>query len=149
MRAVREGRFPPCRQRRMFCRRTRSIGCARSRSLCSQVVENLCHLCRSATRTYKVCPRQNGRQRLESASGRGVAALSARSERVAHCAFIDAPILYFGRLSVEKGVIDLVRAMRLIPNIRLIIAGDGPQREELEAKAAELGIEECRTLRPP
>jgi len=53
---------------------------------------------------------------------------------------IDAPILYFGRLSVEKGVIDLVRAMRLIPNIRLIIAGDGPQREELEAKAAELGL---------
>src|SRR5258708_22978848 len=52
----------------------------------------------------------------------------------------DAPILYFGRLSVEKGVIDLVRAMRLIPNIRLIIAGDGPQREELEGQVGELGL---------
>ena len=52
----------------------------------------------------------------------------------------DAPILYFGRLSVEKGVIDLVRAMRFIPQIRLIIAGDGPQREELEAQVAGLGL---------
>src|SRR5258706_1076696 len=40
----------------------------------------------------------------------------------------DAPILYFGRLSVEKGVIDLLRVMRSIPKIRLIVAGDWPQR---------------------
>jgi glycosyltransferase involved in cell wall biosynthesis len=52
----------------------------------------------------------------------------------------DAPVLYFGRLSAEKGVMDVVRAMRSIPTIRLIIAGDGPQREELEAQVAKLGL---------
>src|SRR5438270_7297356 len=44
----------------------------------------------------------------------------------------DAPILYFGRLSAEKGVSDLLRAMRRISRIPLRIAGDGPQRAELE-----------------
>ncbi len=52
----------------------------------------------------------------------------------------DAPILYFGRLSVEKGVSDLLQAMRLLPGLRLKIAGDGPQREELENLAAQLGL---------
>ena len=40
----------------------------------------------------------------------------------------DAPLLYFGRLSQEKGVDDLVRAMKVVPQSRLIIAGEGPQR---------------------
>src|SRR5579864_3869593 len=35
----------------------------------------------------------------------------------------DAPILYFGRLSAEKGVDDLIRAIALLPDIRLNIAG--------------------------
>ena len=50
----------------------------------------------------------------------------------------DGPILYFGRLSAEKGVGDLVRAMQLVPELRLVIAGDGPQRPELEKLAASL-----------
>jgi len=44
----------------------------------------------------------------------------------------DAPILYFGRLSPEKGVADLLYAMRPLPRVQLRIAGDGPQRQELE-----------------
>jgi glycosyltransferase involved in cell wall biosynthesis len=44
----------------------------------------------------------------------------------------EAPFLYFGRLSAEKGVSDLVFAMRPLPHVRLRIAGDGPQRAELE-----------------
>jgi glycosyltransferase involved in cell wall biosynthesis len=52
----------------------------------------------------------------------------------------DAPLLYFGRLSREKGVGDLVRAMKLLPGMRLIIAGDGPQRGELHDLAAGLGL---------
>ena len=35
----------------------------------------------------------------------------------------DAPILYFGRLSHEKGVADLIHAMRALPQVRLQIAG--------------------------
>jgi len=53
---------------------------------------------------------------------------------------VDAPILYFGRLSAEKGVDDLIRAMPQVPQVRLIIAGDGPQRCELENLAAGLGL---------
>jgi glycosyltransferase involved in cell wall biosynthesis len=50
-----------------------------------------------------------------------------------------APVIYFGRLSPEKGVADLVMAVRTLPNIRLQIAGDGPQREELQALARQAG----------
>ena len=50
----------------------------------------------------------------------------------------NAPILYFGRLSPEKGVADLLRAMKHVPQVQLQIAGDGPQRSELESLAREL-----------
>ena len=52
----------------------------------------------------------------------------------------DAPILYFGRLSAEKGVADLVRAMQFLPGIKLQIAGDGPLRSELEHLAQGLTL---------
>lgn len=52
-----------------------------------------------------------------------------------------APLLYFGRLSPEKGVVDLLRAMQFFPDVRLKIAGDGPQRGELYLLAQELGLE--------
>ena len=52
----------------------------------------------------------------------------------------DAPLLYFGRLSPEKGVGDLLLAMQRLPNLRLIIAGDGPERGRLEQMAGELGL---------
>src|SRR5208282_3369590 len=41
-------------------------------------------------------------------------------------------LLYFGRLSAEKGVDDLLRAMQQVPQMRLVIAGDGPKRQELQ-----------------
>ncbi len=52
----------------------------------------------------------------------------------------DAHILYFGRLSTEKGVDDLIRAMQQVRQMRLIIAGDGPQRRELEDLTYTLGL---------
>ena len=42
------------------------------------------------------------------------------------------PLLYFGRLSEEKGVDDLVRSMKQLQHMRLVMAGDGPQRDELQ-----------------
>ena len=50
------------------------------------------------------------------------------------------PILYFGRLSPEKGVADLLQAMQHLPHVRLQIAGDGPQRLELESLARDLAL---------
>lgn len=52
----------------------------------------------------------------------------------------DAPIVYVGRLSSEKGVDDLIRAMQQLPNVRLVIAGDGPQRGELERLVRTLDL---------
>ena len=49
-------------------------------------------------------------------------------------------ILYFGRLSTEKGVYELLRAMVRLPHTPLIIAGDGPERPRLEALAKELNL---------
>ena len=50
------------------------------------------------------------------------------------------PLLYFGRLSPEKGVDDLLRSMQQVPHMRLIVAGDGPQRGELQKLAASLKL---------
>ncbi len=58
----------------------------------------------------------------------------------------NAPVLYFGRLSPEKGVADLLQAMRMIPGIRLLIAGDGPQRRELEAQARQMDLRNVEFL---
>src|SRR5579883_1049947 len=52
----------------------------------------------------------------------------------------DAPILFFGRLSEEKGVFDLLRAMLPLPAIRLQIAGEGPLRARLEAFVHQHGM---------
>jgi len=52
----------------------------------------------------------------------------------------NAALLYFGRLSVEKGVDDLLRAMQRLPDLRLVVAGDGPERGRLEQLATELGL---------
>ncbi|HEY7098798.1 MAG TPA: glycosyltransferase family 4 protein [Terriglobales bacterium] len=61
-------------------------------------------------------------------------------EHISNRSDVDTPILFFGRLSPEKGVADLLRAMQRIPRIRLSIAGDGPQRAQLESLSARLGL---------
>ena len=49
-------------------------------------------------------------------------------------------LLYIGRLSPEKGVYELLRAMVRLPHAPLVIAGDGPERPRLEALARELNL---------
>jgi glycosyltransferase involved in cell wall biosynthesis len=62
-------------------------------------------------------------------------------------AFLDAPaplgdelrtVAYVGRLAPEKEVASVLRAAREMPHLRFRIAGDGPQRAEVEAWAQEL-----------
>ena len=45
--------------------------------------------------------------------------------------------VYYGRLSEEKGILTLLHAMREVTRSRLLIIGEGPQRETLEKFAAE------------
>lgn len=57
-----------------------------------------------------------------------------------HFAADEGYLLYFGRLSPEKGVYELLRAMVRLPHTPLVIAGDGPDRPRLEALARELSL---------
>jgi glycosyltransferase involved in cell wall biosynthesis len=52
----------------------------------------------------------------------------------------NAPVLYFGRLSAEKGVGDLLHAMQRLPDLRLVVAGEGPDRGHLQQMAAQLEL---------
>jgi glycosyltransferase involved in cell wall biosynthesis len=49
-------------------------------------------------------------------------------------------VLYFGRLSPEKGVYELLRTMVRLPHVPLIIAGEGPERARLESLARDLNL---------
>ena len=51
-------------------------------------------------------------------------------------------VLFLGRLSPEKGVDHLLRAWKLVQSKgrKLIIAGDGPEKERLQNQARELGL---------
>ena len=58
----------------------------------------------------------------------------------------DVPLLYCGRLSLEKGVDDLLRAMQRLPDLPLVIAGDGPHKRDLERLAAELNLSNVKFI---
>ncbi len=58
----------------------------------------------------------------------------------------DAPVLYFGRLSPEKGLTDLLWAMQQAPQVPLWIAGEGPQHAELAKLANSLGLKNVAFL---
>jgi glycosyltransferase involved in cell wall biosynthesis len=67
------------------------------------------------------------------ARARRRSALGVQPDEVAVC--------YAGRLSAEKGVDDLLRAMAQLPaRYKAVIAGDGPEEASLQALAQELGI---------
>jgi glycosyltransferase involved in cell wall biosynthesis len=72
---------------------------------------------------------------FESADDAPVPAGDARAIREQHGRFI----LYFGRLSSEKGIDVLIDAASDV-GASLVVVGDGPQRRELEARARERGI---------
>jgi glycosyltransferase involved in cell wall biosynthesis len=64
----------------------------------------------------------------------------------------EAVILSVGRLSQEKGHADLIRAAAALnamsgaPHFRVVIVGDGPERERLAQLASRLGIEKRITF---
>jgi glycosyltransferase involved in cell wall biosynthesis len=53
-------------------------------------------------------------------------------------------ILYFGRLSREKGIADLLATIARFPHLQLVIAGDGPLRPELQTFAETSGLGNVR-----
>lgn len=53
----------------------------------------------------------------------------------------DSYYLYFGRLSEEKGILTLLKAIKKVPNANLEIAGTGPMETELHNYVRENGLE--------
>jgi glycosyltransferase involved in cell wall biosynthesis len=51
-------------------------------------------------------------------------------------------LLFVGRLVEKKGVDVLIEAMSRLPEARLVVAGDGPDRAALEAQAQKLALSE-------
>jgi glycosyltransferase involved in cell wall biosynthesis len=47
-------------------------------------------------------------------------------------------VIFFGRLAAEKGIDVLIEAAARVRDIRVVIAGEGPQRHYLEARRAEV-----------
>ncbi|MEW6747854.1 MAG: glycosyltransferase [Planctomycetota bacterium] len=56
-------------------------------------------------------------------------------------------LVYFGRLSPEKGLLTLLEAMRELPGHELEIAGEGPLRPTLEQRVQQLELRNVRFLR--
>lgn len=48
---------------------------------------------------------------------------------------------YLGRLSVEKGIMNIIEAISKIDGAKLMIAGDGPEKENIENFIKENGLE--------
>ncbi len=55
-------------------------------------------------------------------------------------------ILFFGRLSPEKGVETILEALRGVPQKKLVIVGEGPSKRALEEKVKTLKLEERVTF---
>lgn len=71
-------------------------------------------------------------ERFLSADQLAVAALRAR--------YGSPLVLFTGKLRYYKGLHFLIRAMVDVPGARLVLVGEGPERQRLEALAGELGL---------
>lgn len=49
---------------------------------------------------------------------------------------------FFGRLSVEKGIINLIEATKKCENAKLLIAGDGPEKENIQKYIQKNNLQE-------
>jgi len=57
-------------------------------------------------------------------------------------------ILYFGRVDPEKGVMTLLQAMQAVPNLKLIVVGDGAQLETAIAWGRTQGLDNVQFVGP-
>ena len=88
----------------------------------------------------QVCARQVCRTRMGSGKVRGASPLSAGQGSERSGAADNAPLLYFGRLSAEKGVDDLLHAMQRLPDLRLIDRGRWTGARPVGATGQRAGI---------
>ncbi len=56
-------------------------------------------------------------------------------------------VVFCGRLVANKGLPEVLRAVAALPGVTLLIIGDGPKRQSMEAQAKSLGISDRVTFR--
>jgi glycosyltransferase involved in cell wall biosynthesis len=64
------------------------------------------------------------------------------------CREYDDYILFFGRFVEEKGADVLLKAMAKIPEVNLVMVGDGPQGEDLQQLADDLSLKNVKFTGP-
>jgi glycosyltransferase involved in cell wall biosynthesis len=110
-----------------------------------ETADALVSICRFTSEGYRLlCPRV--KRLVEIPNGVNVAAMAAPAACPAAWDPTIVPgqyLLFMGRLRHRKGVDLLLRALTYVPDrgqVQLVIAGDGPDRGDLEAMAANLGL---------
>jgi glycosyltransferase involved in cell wall biosynthesis len=106
--------------------------------------------CRRASRLISFGPSLNDKWIESGANPNRIVVLPNPAELVTPLPRAPIPdtALYVGRFSREKGgILELVQAMSLLPaNVRLIVAGDGPLRADVESLVSALGLDKRITL---
>jgi len=67
--------------------------------------------------------------------------LPPRDELRAELALAGNVLAFAGRLGIQKSLHVALEAVAAVPDVTLAIAGDGPEREPLERRAAQLGLD--------
>ena len=70
-----------------------------------------------------------------------VPALPPRDELRRELAFAGSTLVFAGRLGPQKALDVLLRALADVPEVALVVAGDGPERAGLERTTDELGLD--------
>jgi rhamnosyl/mannosyltransferase len=122
------GRFDRLVLHRLMRRADRIIALSRRYMETSPVIRHYAHKC-------AIIP--HGVDLAEMEASEAVRARAAELRR----AYGPSLVLFVGRLVYYKGVDVLLRALSKVPEARLLVAGDGPQRGSLEALSRELGVQ--------
>ena len=135
------GRGVPSRgHQRLLLRRPRQRRRPRRGSVPPQMVADVPVLRGLISGSKPICPRQTDRYRNTRCTHRRSSPLPDFPCPDNELAPDEGYLLYFGRLSAEKGVDDLLLALTEQPLIPVVIAGDGPEREHLESLAMKLNL---------
>src|SRR5207244_3696539 len=70
-----------------------------------------------------------------------ITSLPPRAELRAELALDGDTLAFAGRLGIQKSLGVAFEALRSVPGVSLAIAGEGPERERLERRSHELGLD--------
>lgn len=88
-----------------------------------------------ARKLANLCPQAAGKLEIVPMG------INAESGSAGSATIYGSTVLFIGRLVKIKGLDVLLRAAKIAGNLRVVVAGDGPQRAKLQELARELSVE--------